>query len=387
MNRLELLLIILVVVGAICFLVLPSNRIKEEKKEMVEQNQKIVSEVEEEEILSPEEKKVQKIMESMTIEEKIGQLFLVRYPGIEKATNEVKENVPGGYILFGVNFKNKTKEQLVEELQNLQNESKTKLLIAVDEEGGSVVRASAYSAFRSAKFKSPQELGSMEQILQDAKEKSAFLKELGINMNLAPVVDVAQSKKSFIYARTYGKNYEETAKYASEVVKTMNQEKMISCLKHFPGYGDNVDTHTGIAIDERSISEFQEKDFLPFMSAIQEGAPAILVNHNIVKCMDETMPATLSPKVHEILRNDLNFSGVIMTDDLAMAAVKSYVEDGNAAVQAVLAGNDSIITSTFEKHQKEVLDAFHEGRITQEMIEDAVKRVLFMKLRYGIIEP
>src|SRR5699024_3252097 len=116
---------------------------------------------------------------------------------------------------------------------------------------------------------------------------------------------------------------------------TMNNDNMISVMKHFPGYGDNGDTHTGVVIDERPYSTFETSDFLPFESGIKAGGPCILVSHNIVKSMDKNYPASLSKNVHNILRENLNFSGVIMTDDLAMDAVKAYVENGEAAVQAV----------------------------------------------------
>ena len=164
----------------------------------------------------------------------------------------------------------------------------------------------------------------------------------------------------------------------------MNADNMISVMKHFPGYGDNVDTHTGIAIDERPYSTFQNSDFLPFISGIESDGPAILVNHNIVKCMDSDLPASLSKNVHNILREELNFTGIIMTDDLAMDAVKTYVENGEAAVQALLAGNDMIITSDFETHRKEVLKALQQNIISEDTINTAVKRILACKYAYDI---
>ena len=179
---------------------------------------------------------------------------------------------------------------------------------------------------------------------------------------------------------------QETAIYVSELIKTMNNDGIISTMKHFPGYGDNVDTHTGIAIDEREYSEFEKSDFLPFISGIEAGAPCILVSHNIVKSMDSDKPASLSENVHSILRNELNFSGIIMTDDLAMDAVKEYVENGEAAVQAVLAGNDIIISSDFKNEKEEILNAINNGKISEEQINQAVKRILAWKYMYKVIK-
>ena len=205
-------------------------------------------------------------------------------------------------------------------------------------------------------------------------------------MNLAAVADGSTNSCDFIYKRAYGKNAEETAKYVSEVIKTMNNDGIISTMKHFPGYGNNIDTHTGIAIDERPYETFETSDFLPFKSGIDVGAPTILVSHNIVKSMDENNPASLSTKIHSILRYDLGFSGIIMTDDLAMDAVKTYTENGEAAVQAVLAGNDMIISSDFKTQRQEVLNAISEGKIDEELIDMAVRRILACKYAYGIIK-
>lgn len=329
----------------------------------------------------------EELMKSMTIEEKVGQMFLARYPE-SGVLNEIKNHNPGGYILFARDFNGETPNTIKKELEANQNASKINLILGVDEEGGTVTRVSRYTAFRSSKFLSPQQLykqGGLQAILEDSKEKSKLLKSIGINMNLAPVVDVAEDEDSFIYDRSYAKDAEETATYAEELIKTMNESNMVSVIKHFPGYGDNVDTHTGIAIDNRTYETFESIDFLPFKSGIEAEAPCILMSHNIVKCMDKEKPASLSENVNKILREELDFSGIIMTDDLAMDAVKSYVENGEAAVQAVLARNDMIISSDFVKQKKEVLEAVEEGTISEEIINIAVRRILAFKYAYGII--
>ena len=328
------------------------------------------------------------LLQTMTLEEKVGQMFLARFPE-NNVIEEIRNYNPCGYILFGRDFKNETKSSILKKLENCQNESKIKLVLGVDEEGGSVVRVSSYSAFRSNKFLSPQQLwekGQLTAILEDSTEKSNLLKSIGLNMNLAPVADVPTKPTSFIYNRAYGRGAEETAIYVSELIKTMNNDGIISTMKHFPGYGDNVDTHTGIAIDEREYSEFEKSDFLPFISGIEAGAPCILVSHNIVKSMDSDKPASLSENVHSILRNELNFSGIIMTDDLAMDAVKEYVENGEAAVQAVLAGNDIIISSDFKNEKEEILNAINDGKVSEEQINQAVKRILAWKYTYKVIK-
>ena len=158
-----------------------------------------------------------------------------------------------------------------------------------------------------------------------------------------------------------------------------------SVLKHFPGYGDNVDTHTGIAVDERPWERFMIHDFAPFREGILCGAGAVLVSHNIVTCMDGELPASLSPEVHRILREELGFEGVILTDDLDMSAVKAYAAEGSVAELAVLAGNDMIVTSDFEKQIPLVLEAVEAGRIEESMLDEAVRRVLGWKYDLGLI--
>lgn len=346
-----------------------------------------VEEYKNKDIFSYYYKEAEELMKTMSLEEKVGQMFLVRYPET-KVIDEIKSENPGGYILFARDFKDKTKDNMINELTNVQNVSKIKLLLGVDEEGGRVTRVSSYKEFRSSKFDSQQDiyrLGGIEKILEDSREKSDLLKSIGLNMNLAPVVDIPKKQESFIYSRTLGVSASETADYAYKLIEQMNKDKMISSMKHFPGYGDNVDTHTGIAVDTREYSTFENEDFLPFISGIQAGAPTILVNHNIVNCMDDKMPSSLSANVHEVLRNNLNFSGLIITDDLAMGALKEYVENGSAATQAVLAGNDMIITSDFKKQKTEVLDSIKNGQISEEMINNAVKRILACKYYYNII--
>ena len=161
---------------------------------------------------------------------------------------------------------------------------------------------------------------------------------------------------------------------------------IIGVLKHFPGYGNNVDTHTGIAIDERDYSTFETSDFIPFKRGIESNVQGILVSHNIVKSMDENYPASLSPSVHDILRNKLGFTGVIMTDDLAMDAISLYTNGQDAAVLAILAGNDILILSDYETSYNNLLSAAKNGQLDLSIIDKAVFRVLALKYSANIIK-
>ena len=325
-----------------------------------------------------------KMVNKMTLEEKVGQMIFARMPssGVNEVINDYHV---GGFILFGVDFKNKTKNQVINEINSYQSD--IPLLFGVDEEGGSVVRISSNSNLYPHRFDSPMNIynkDGMDGIINDTNEKSKLLKELGLNVNLAPVADVSTDKNDFIYDRTLGRDCEEVSEYIREVVKTYNDNNIGSCLKHFPGYGNNVDTHTGIAIDNREYNEFENKDFLPFKAGIEEGVPSILVSHNIVMSMDKDKPASLSLKVHKILRDDLGFTGIIMTDDLAMDAITKYSDD--PYVEAVNAGNDLLITTDYKKTYESIIKGVNDGSIDMERINESVTRIIAWKYKLGLMK-
>ena len=335
------------------------------------------------------EEQARAILEDMTREEVVGQLFFVRYPGDSALAVQWAEDYHlGGYILFGRDFKEDTPDGVRGKIAASQAASTIPMLIGVDEEGGTVVRASYYPAFRAEKFKSPQKLfaqGGMDAIREDAVEKSTFLKDLGINVNLAPVVDVSTDPDDFIYDRAFGQGAEETAEYAAVVVEAMCEQGMGSVLKHFPGYGNNVDTHTGIACDARPLEQFLTQDLLPFRAGGEAGAGGVLVSHNIVTCLDENLPASLSPAAYKLLREEVGFAGVAMTDDLDMAAVGEYVESGSAAVMAIGAGADMVLTSAPQKQIPQVLSALETGTLSWERVQEGALRVLVWKMKLGLI--
>lgn len=333
------------------------------------------------------EERAAEIMDAMTLEEKVGQMFFVRCRK-DSAAADIQQYHPGGYIMFDKNIRGMTKDSLHTDIQSYQETSAIKLLIGVDEEGGDINRLSRYKEFRAVPFHSPQSLyaeGGFPLVASDTKEKAALLKSVGFNVNLAPVCDVSVNPSDYIFARTFGKDAEQTAEYVKTVVETMNGSQMGCTLKHFPGYGNNTDTHTGMAVDTRSYETFVNSDFIPFQAGIKAGAGSVLVSHNIVKSMDEALPASLSPKVHRILREELGFTGVIMTDDLNMDAVRAAYGDETSAVLAVKAGNDLIISTSFDVQIPSVINAVKNGTVTEDRIDESVIRILIWKLKLGII--
>ncbi|MGN1103100.1 MAG: glycoside hydrolase family 3 N-terminal domain-containing protein, partial [Huintestinicola sp.] len=152
-----------------------------------------------------------------------------------------------------------------------------------------------------------------------------------------------------------------------------------SCLKHFPGYGSNADTHTGISVDKRSAESFREKDFIPFEYGINVGVSSVMVCHNIVEAFDSERPASLSVEVHRILREELGFKGVIISDDMGMDAIKLYSGGESPYVLAVLAGNDLVCTSDIPTAYEAILAAVKDGRIPEEAVDESCIRILEMK--------
>ena len=327
------------------------------------------------------------MLNDMSLEERVGQLFLARCDD-DYALEHLETYHLGGFLLFGRDFQKQTPDSLREKLRGYQAAAKIPLLLAVDEEGGTVTRVSSNRAFRDTKFRSPRSLyesGGLEAVLVCEKEKCLLLSSLGLNVNLAPVCDIATERSAFLYDRSLGQSPEVTSQFVRDTVREMNSNKIGSCLKHFPGYGNNDDTHVGMVLDSRSLEELENKDLLPFAAGIAAGADAILVSHTIVEALDPDTPASLSPAVHDYLRNTMGFQGVILTDDLVMQAITDLYGAGEAAVLAVLAGNDLLCSTEYTVQYEAVLAAVLEGRIDIDTLNNAVRRVLQWKIDLGLI--
>ena len=345
---------------------------------------------------TPEEQAEQRLRETiagMTLEEKVGQLFFVRCPEAG-AEEDVKTYHLGGLLLFGRDYKDAngewlTEEQFTKAVQGYQDAADIPLFIGSDEEGGTVTRASRNPDLFSEQLPSPQSLYAalgLDGLVQRTQEYNDRLAALGVNVNFAPVCDVSTNPNNFIYDRAFGQDAQATADYIASVVPAYAKAGVACVLKHFPGYGNNADTHTGVAIDARPYTTFEQSDLVPFEAGIAAGAPFVLVSHNVVECMDSAYPASLSQKVHALLRDELGFDGVILTDDLAMDAVKAYAEDGSAAVLALLAGNDMIVTTDYQTQIPQVIAAVEDGTIAESDIDAHVYRVLREKQALGLID-
>lgn len=338
-----------------------------------------------------EEERAAQILSQMSTKEKVAQLMVVAMPAKDAASVQSKYQF-GGYILFGRDFYRTNKSGMRRLLRSCQSSSKIPMLMATDEEGGTVVRASLYRKYRKSKFRSPRQVyrsGKYKGITKDTKNKDKFLKSLGLNCNFGPVADVPYKKSNFMYQRAFSTSAGKTSKFVRLTVTQMGNDGVVSALKHFPGYGKNGDTHGKIIRDKRSMTTFVTRDLRPFRSGIEAGADMIMVSHTIVKAFDNKHPASLSPAVMSYLRKDMGFDGVIITDGLGMKGVTDFVggDQGEAAARAVKAGCDMVCaTGNYKACYNSLLKAVQKGEISGDQLDASVKRILMMKIRRGIIK-
>lgn len=363
----------------------PIEETKHTSTEVVEESQ--TSQPNQDPSLKEQEKKINDLMKSMSLEEKVGQLFLARVP-IEAQQESLQEYHLGGYLLFGRDMENETPNSLKEKISSYQEVSKIPLFIASDEEGGTVSRLSGGNGLVTEPFKSPMEIyqeAGLTGIRSDIQQKSAVLRSYGIQVGLFPDADVATDPEAFIYDRTIGVDAEKTSEYVKASVEALKKQQIASTLKHFPGYGDNRDSHVEIVYDTRSLETLRGNDFLPFKAGIAAGTDSIMVSHNIVTSIDDTMPASISQPVHDLLRNELGFQGVIMTDDMDMAGLADFITQEEAGLAALKYGNDLILSSSFQVQIPYVIQAIEQGSYSEEALNQSVYRVLKMKSDLGLL--
>ncbi len=328
------------------------------------------------------------ILNKMTVEEKVGQLFLAHCPEPSDEDRVINELHVGGFVMFARDFETYTPDTLRARIAKFNSLSKLPLLISADEEGGSVVRISKFPQFRSRPFSSPKELYSKSGfvgIRKEADEKAKLMKSLGLNYNLAPVCDFTIDPTSYISKRVFGVSPQLSGEFTKIVVKKFAENSVGVSLKHFPGYGGNSDTHKGMSADNRSLSSFEKEDLIPFIEGIKAGADSVMVAHNIVSCFDPDYPASLSYPIHDYLRNTLGFNGVIITDSLTMSAIREFTNGSDPCTRALLCGNDMIITSKYESGYRSILENVENGTIPMDVLDTSVTRILNMKITLGVI--
>ena len=335
-----------------------------------------------------EEEQLRAYIEKLPLDVRLGQVFLARVPAAGTELSDLATYHLGGYLLFGKDVEGQTLTTLKEKIATWQQASALPLFIGSDEEGGSVTRL-GYAGVVTPSFASPQSLyqtGGVPAVVADWQKKAATLLSVGIQLPLAPVADVATDPGAFIYDRTLGTDATTTADYISQVVTAMNQAGIGSTLKHFPGYGNNGDSHTDIITDTTPLATLKSTDYLPFTAGIKAGADSILVAHNIVTALDSTQPASISPAVHQVIRDELDFDGVVMTDDLDMAGLADFTTQEEAALKALQAGNDLILSSSYATQIPFLKTAIANGDYTEKQLNESILRLFKWKVKLHLLD-
>lgn len=341
--------------------------------------------------------RIRELVASLSLEEKIGQMFMIGFEGQEPdehVISAISDKHAGAVILFGRNVGSLEQVRaLTASLQALASEAghPAGLLIATDQEGGDIKRiASIGPNYPQLMI---EEMGDIAATTaqNDAWSAAKDLQDIGVNTNLAPVVDVSSGWGTVMDARSYGEEPAIVADLGAAAVKGYNGATTISCPKHFPGLGyADGDSEEVLPTLNASRAELDERELVPFQAVIDDGAPMIMVAHLVAPSLDDdATPASMSsPMINGLLRDEMGFNGVVITDDLEMGAVTDSWTVGEAAVNAVAAGADMLIIAHTAGEQDNAYEALREavqsGEISEERIDQSVARILGMKQHYRI---
>lgn len=334
-------------------------------------------------------------IEVMPLEDKIAGLFIVTPESITgvntaiKAGDGTKEALSkyavGGLIYFTKNIQ--SEEQLTEMITNTKEWSKYPLFIGVDEEGGSISRV-AESKIDVEKVPAAAELaqdGDTVQAYNAGTTIGGYLSRLGFNLDFAPVADVGTGEKDALGNRTYGNDPAIVGGFAVNMVNGLQDTGVSACMKHFPGLGGVADdTHKGMASTERTLDDYRAKEFLVYQQGIEAGVDFIMVSHlSAPEITGDNTPCSLTPSiVTDVLRKELGYDGIVISDAMDMTAITDYYAADEAAVMALRAGCDMILMpEDFELAYQGVLTAVQEGKIAEERVDDALRRIYRVKLR------
>ena len=336
--------------------------------------------------LSPEEK-VDKLVANMSDADKVGQLLMIGIHG--KTLNDdakfmLNEYRVGGIILFDRNME--SKDQVKSLITDINKTGKsaglTPLFIGIDQEGGAVARMED----QLIKVPPAEELGKepIEQAVSLAKQSGTELKDLGFNINFAPVADLGLT-----YGRSFSTNPDDVVRYASAVGKAYDEAGLWYSYKHFPGIGKtDVDLHADTSVVPVSKETLLNEDTKVFVDLIKQSKPntyAIMVSHAMYPQIDPDYPSSLSKAIiTDWLRKDMGYNGVVVTDDMDMGALAKHYTFGDMAVQSILAGSDILLVCHEYEHMQEayngLMKAVKDGRISKERLDESVKRILLMKM-------
>ncbi|WP_337099306.1 beta-N-acetylhexosaminidase [Paenibacillus sp. YIM B09110] len=337
---------------------------------------------------------IQEQIDDMTLNEKIGQMIIVGLEGTKadkEAIKMIKENKIGGFILFKDNMS--SADQIVSLLNALKSENESNnipLWLSVDQEGGKVNRLpKSFVGIPTAKSIGAADNDSYTGAVSQAI--GLALKSLGFNMDFAPVLDINSNPNNpVIGSRSFGSNADSVIRHGIGTMEGLRSNHIAAVVKHFPGHGDtSVDSHLELPVVGKSLSELEQFELLPFKEAIAQDADAVMVAHLLIPSIDDTNPASLSKEIITgLLRDELGYDGVVMTDDMTMGGIINHHDIGEAAVRSIQAGTDIVLVGHDNGMQNKVYNALKasadSGELSKEKIDEHVHRILELKAKYAL---
>ncbi|OMD42295.1 glycoside hydrolase family 3 [Paenibacillus odorifer] len=331
---------------------------------------------------------------NMSLEEKIGQMLLVGIDGTvldDQAKKMISEDKVGGIILYKNNIQDlKSMVSLVNSMKESNSGNPTPLFMSVDQEGGKVNRMpKEYASIPSnAKVGSSNDANAAEMM---GKLLAREVNSAGFNMNFAPVLDINSNPDNPVIGdRSFGNSAELVSTLGIAEMKGIASEGVVPVVKHFPGHGDtSVDSHLDLPIVNKTAEELAKLEWLPFQAAIKEGTDAVMVAHILFPNLDPDKPASLSSKIiGELLRGEMNYQGLVITDDLTMGAIMKNYDLATAAVDTINAGSDILLIAHGYDNEKRVLESLldhvKKGKIQESRIDESVYRILALKAKYNL---
>ena len=333
-------------------------------------------------------------IENMTLDEKIGQMITVGIDGYtvnDKTKELIVDKKVGGVILFKDNINDSNQLlQLINNIKDINSKNKIPLFISIDEEGGRVSRLPK----EIKKLPSNEVIGNIndKKLAYDIGETIGYsLKSFGFNMDFTPVLDInSNSKNTVIGDRSFSSNKNIVANLGVSEINGFKSRNIISVAKHFPGHGDtDIDSHYKLPIINKTLDELKEVEFVPFKNAIEENVPSIMVSHILLPEIDDINPASMSKTIiTDILRKNLKFDGLIVTDDMTMGAITNNFDISEACIKSINAGADLLLICHGYETEVDVInnikDAVDKGIISIDRINESVYRILSLKYSYKI---
>lgn len=387
MKKLRWCIILIGVVGCTLWCMQPADR-NEGQQEVMKANVN-AEEVIQEPVQEPVQDPIDIYIEDLSLEEKIGQLFIVSLNDQVENKMLIEQCNVGGVVLFKKDIISKEQVQVL--VKALQDVAKIPLWIAIDEEGGRVSRVGSQPQIVKEPFKSAYEIGQTKDedlAYKEAKKMGKVLAGLGINMDFAPVADIYNNENNTVIGdRSFGHTKEEVTPMVIAFARGLREEGIFPVIKHFPGHGNTYqDTHEQLAYINKSLRELENEEFVPFKKATEQGVEGMMVGHLVVTEVDH-LPATLSPKWGDYIKQHFEEENLLLiTDAMNMGAIVQNKAAGVAAVESFLSGMDIILMpNDVEAAEEAMKKAYEEGQITAERLNESVKKILLKKVEQNLL--